>query len=249
MKVIDQSVVIRGRGGFIGSALAARFREVAKEPAKGETRIVFDFASHVHPEFEKHPERDMRHTMQSFLSDLEWCQENGALFVYPSSALVYEKETRFSRFKKTLESFAGCYKTKTLGLRIFPAYGPGEHRTVISQWCREMTLGLAPKVYGDGEQSRDFIFIDDVVDQILSLVENPRWTSSVVDIGTGQLTTFNEIVAAINAELGASIEPQYKPRPLHYAEGVQCPNPLPCKVPIQAGIRRVLAAQKELIHA
>lgn len=249
MKLLDQSVVIRGRHGFIGSAVAARFREVTKQPVKGTTKIIFDFASNVHPEFDEHPELDMRHTMQSFLTDLEWCQENGAVFVYPSSALVYEKETRFSRFKKTIELFAGCYKTKTLGLRIFPAYGPGEQRTVISQWCHEMSLGLAPKVYGDGKQSRDFIYIDDVVDQILSLVENPRWTSSVVDIGTGVLTSFNEIVAAINAELGTSIQPQYVQRPFHYAEGIQCPNPLHSKVPIQAGIRRILTAQRELQHA
>jgi nucleoside-diphosphate-sugar epimerase len=112
-----------------------------------------------------------------------------------------------------------------------------------------MSLGLAPKVYGDGKQSRDFIFIDDVVDQILELTESPRWSSSVVDIGTGMLTTFNEIVAAINSELGSEIQPQYIPRPTQYAEGVQCSNPMPARVPIQVGIRRILAAQRELQHA
>lgn len=239
---------IIGRHGFIGSALASRLGDVTSMPT-ADTRILFHFGSHVHPVFEQNPDYEMKQQLDSFSQLLPLCGDRGILFVYASSALVYEKETQFSRFKLTLESLAKCYKTKTLGLRIFPSYGPGENRTVISQWCREMALGLAPKVYGDGKQSRDFIFIDDVVDQILELTESPRWSSSVVDIGTGTLTTFNEIVAAINSELGSEIQPQYIPRPTQYAEGVQCSNPMPARVPIQVGIRRILAAQRELQHA
>jgi nucleoside-diphosphate-sugar epimerase len=203
----------------------------------------------VHPVFDQNPEYEMKQQLDSFSQLLPLCGERGILFVYASSALVYEKETQFARFKLTLESLAKCYKTKTLGLRIFPAYGPGENRTVISQWCREMALGLAPKVYGDGSQSRDFIFIDDVVDQIVALTETPRWTSSVVDIGTGITTTFNEIVARINEALGADIKPQYVQRPFHYAEGVTCPNPMHFRVAVESGIRKILSAQKELKNA
>jgi nucleoside-diphosphate-sugar epimerase len=234
------SACVIGRHGFLGGAIAKRLGQVSSFPTP-ETKVLFHFGSHVHPVFESNPEYLMKQTLDSFTQLLPLCQERGILFVYPSSALVYEKETQFSRFKKTLESLAACYKTRTLGLRIFPAYGPGEDRTVISQWCQMMKNGERPVVYGDGTQSRDFIFLDDVVDQILLLSELQLWTSRVADVGTGIRTSFNEIVSQINAALGTSIEPKYVDRPSSYSEGIACVSPLPVKVSIETGIRRILA--------
>lgn len=235
---------ILGRNGFIGSAIAARLgSEVASVPTP-DTRVLFHFASHIHPAFEKNPGYEIKQTIDSFTQLLPYCFDHGIIFVWPSSALVYEKETEFSRFKLTLESLVKCYKTRTLGLRIFPAYGPGESRTVISQWCRQMAAHEAPTVYGDGEQSRDFIYIDDVVEQILGLVDDNRFVSRVVDIGTGERTTFNAIIDQINAELGESIKPKYVQRPYSYSDGVVCPAPLSTKIPIRQGIRNILASLK-----
>jgi nucleoside-diphosphate-sugar epimerase len=175
---------------------------------------------------------------------LPYCRQNSILYVYPSSALVYEKETQFSRFKKTLESLAQCYPAVSLGLRIFPVYGVGENHTVISQWCRDMAAGKSPVVYGDGSQERDFIYIDDAVDQIVSLIEDPKWSSRIVDIGGGHPVSFNSIVQAINDQLGTSLAPRYESRPANYAEGTVCPHPLQVKVSMEEGIRRILAAQQ-----
>ena len=228
-----------GRHGFIGSALAARLGDVTSFPTE-DTKVLFHFGGHVHPQFELNPEFEMKRTFDEYTQLLPYCHENGILFVYPSSALVYEKETQFSRFKKTLESMAQCYKTVSLGLRIFPTYGPGENRTVISKWCREMKTGISPRVYGDGSQERAFIYIDDVIDQILFLIESPKWSSRIIDIGSDTPISFNSIVHLINEALGTQLAPDYVGRPANYAEGAVCPNPLPAKIPIAEGIRRIL---------
>jgi UDP-glucose 4-epimerase len=103
-----------------------------------------------------------------------------------------------------------------------------------------MSKGNPPYVYGDGTQSRDFIHVDDAVDQILSLVDDPKWSSRVVDIGTGVATSFNHIVGVINRTLGKTIEPIYTNLPADYSSGIVCANPLPSKVSIESGIRKIL---------
>lgn len=232
-------VVILGRHGLIGSALAARLSDVSSYPSR-DTKIVYDFASVTHPEFEANPHYHIKQQLNRMADLLPFCYEHGAVYVYPSSALVYEKDTAFSRFKKTMEQFASCYSTVTLGLRIFPVYGPGENRTVISQWCRQMANGEAPVVFGDGAQTRDFIYVEDAVDQILSLADKPRYHSQIVDIGSGIRTSFISIVNSINQALGTRIAPQFVCRPSSYSEGIVCEHPMPTKTSVDDGIRLIL---------
>jgi nucleoside-diphosphate-sugar epimerase len=234
---------VLGRGGLLGGAIARRLGDVTSSP-RNDTRVIFNFASHVHPTFDMNPEYEMKQGFDSFSQLLPYCYERNILLVYPSSALVYEKDTQFSRFKKTLEHMASCYKTISLGLRIFPVYGPGDHGTVISKWCAEMKHGRNPMVYGDGNQSRDFIYIEDAVDQILSLIDDPKWSSRVVDIGTGVATSFNRIIEIISHNLDKKFEPVYVNRPANYSSGIICANPLPSKVPIEVGIRNILLGSK-----
>ena len=147
-------IAIIGSRGFIGSALKARFTangyEVFSFPTK-ETKLLFHFGSTVHPPFEENPDYHIQEILSSFMYLLPFCRDNGIRFVYPSSALVYEKNTTFAKCKKIMELYASCYPD-TLGVRIFPVYGPGEHRTAISQWCEAMKRGERPVIYGDGTQ-------------------------------------------------------------------------------------------------
>jgi nucleoside-diphosphate-sugar epimerase len=235
-------ITIIGRHGFIGSALAKRFKRVNSYPTK-KTKILFHFGSTVHPPFDQNPDYHMSQIITSFLQLLPFCRDNNIFFVYPSSALTYEKDTTFSKCKKILEMLASCYPN-TLGLRIFPVYGGQEKRTVIAKWCREMKKGKRPVVYGDGTQTRSFIHIDDVVDQILKLVKDKK--TGIADIGSERVaTSFNGIIKIINNYLCRQedkyidLNPIYAEQPKNYPEGIDCPNPGKTKVSLKEGIKRI----------
>lgn len=227
---------IIGRNGFIGSALDKRLTNVSSYPTPN-TEVLFYFGSTVHPAFEENPEYHMNKVIQDFLELLPYCKRHGIKFIFASSALVYEKDTVFTKCKRILELLAQCYPN-TLALRIFPVYGPGERRTVISQWCDDMKKGKQPVVYGDGTQKRDFIYIDDVIEQVLLLVGMKA--EGIADIGAGTPVSFNDIISTINTELGTSIEPIYKSAPIGYSEGIYCKLPLPVKTSLNEGIKNIL---------
>lgn len=230
------SFCVIGKHGFIGSALAKKLGNVSSYPTP-ETQTIFYLGGATHMDFEKNPDYWMNKDIQDFMFLLPYCKKHHIRFVYASSAMVYEKDNDFSKHKRALELIARTYPY-SLGLRIFPVYGEGENRTVISKWCKEMKQGKQPVIYGDGTQKRDFIHVDDVVDQILLLEEMKA--SDIADVGAGNPISFNEIVALINQELGTSIEPIYKDKPKDYSDGIYCKIPLPTKVDIKNGLQRIL---------
>ena len=73
-----------------------------------------------------------------------------------------------------------------------------------------MKAGNRPKIFTDGEQKRDHIYVKDVVLATILAIDAP---SGVYNVGTGIGTTFNEVVAALNAALGTNLEPEYIDNP------------------------------------
>lgn len=229
---------IVGKSGLIGGALARRLKDVSSTPTD-DTEVIFDFGSPVHPPFEENPDYYIKTLINRHLYFLSL----GKYYVWPSSALVYEeKEIAFTHFKRVMEELAKIYPNN-LGLRIFPVYGPGEKRTAIYQWCEDMKQGKRPTVYGDGTQERDFIYIEDVVDQILHYVTMK--STGIVDIGAGKPTSFNDIIKIINEILGTTLEPIYKEAPKGYSKGIVCKNPLPT-ISLYEGIRKVLIYESKI---
>lgn len=235
-------ICIIGRHGFIGSALAKRLvglgHNVISYPTK-DTDIVFNFGSPVHGPFEENVDYYMRETIDKHLFLLSFCRDNDIYYVWPSSALVYEpeKDLAFRRCKLAMEDLQFAYTTKTLGLRIFPVYGPGETRTAIYQWCKSASQNQPIEIYGDGTQERDFIYIDDVIDQILSLIEVR--TVGICDIGAGQPMSFNDIANIVKTTF-KDVEIKYLPAPKDYSKGVVCKNPLPINISMIKGINNII---------
>lgn len=241
-----QTFCILGRNGFIGSTLAQKIEkqggQITSTPTK-EVKAVFNFASPTHLPFEKNPDYYINSTMSSFMYLLPFCRDNDIPLVWPSSALVYEKDTPFARLKKTIEELQFAYAdAKVLGLRIFPVYGVGEgernHPTAIYQWCQQMKKGESPIVYGDGKQTRDFIYVDDVAENILEMTRNN--ITGIADVGAGKSISFNEIIGNINDVLQTNIKPTYIPRPSGYSEGIVCQYPVPVKVDMREGVSRII---------
>lgn len=221
---------IIGHKGFIGSALARYIGEFTTYPTK-DTEYIFFMGGVVHPVFEQNEEYYAGKEMSAFAFLINYCEKHNIKLIYCSSALVSEgKEIGFVKHKERMEIMGG---DKNLGLRIFPVYGPGDHNTVISQWCRDMKNFIYPVIYGDGTQVRDFIFVSDVAEQIFLAKDE----CGIKEIGTGIGVSFNEIVSLINRQLHKKIEPTYIPAPTGYHRGIVAEEGLPVRVSIAEGIK------------
>ena len=110
------------------------------------------------------------------------------------------------------------YDIDTVALRYFNVFGPrqdpeGEYAAVIPKFINLMLDGKQPVIYGDGEQSRDFTYIDNAVEANVLAAESDA-TGVAVNIACGGRVTINELVERINRILGTDIEPIYDdPRP------------------------------------
>ncbi|MCS6870233.1 MAG: NAD-dependent epimerase/dehydratase family protein [Anaerolineae bacterium] len=103
---------------------------------------------------------------------------------------------------------------ETVSLRIFNAYGPGQqlpaaHPPVIPSFLRHALRGGSISVHGDGKQTRDYVYIDDVVTALVAAATAPNVDRKVINIGSGVETSVNELIEAIGAVLGKSLAPLY----------------------------------------
>jgi len=95
--------------------------------------------------------------------------------------------------------FASTYRLETVVLRYFNVFGPHQdpashYSGVLAIFCRRMLSGHQPTIYGDGEQSRDFTYIDNVVHANLLAADAPaeKVSGKVINTATGQRITLNE---------------------------------------------------------
>jgi nucleoside-diphosphate-sugar epimerase len=114
--------------------------------------------------------------------------------------------------------FSDFYDIDTVALRYFNVFGPrqdpeGEYAAVIPKFINLMQDGERPVIYGDGEQSRDFTYIDNVVEANVLAAEGDA-SGVAVNVACGDRITVNELVERINDILGTDINPVYDdPRP------------------------------------
>jgi len=231
------SVVLFGGDGFIGKSLAKK---------KLPNGIYYFDSPSSNILFDENLEWCVRKTVGGFLDILDRVKKTGEYLVYPSSATVYNKNTHYAKTKAVLEELVDIYNVKALGLRISAGYGPGEahkgkYASVVYQWTKQMMNGESPVIFGDGTQTRDFIFETDIADNIERLAN--EGAVGIYDIGTGVNTSFNEVVETINKVLGTDIKPIYVPKPTSYVENTHC-KPVACKVNLEQGIRKIV----EVLH-
>lgn len=112
--------------------------------------------------------------------------------------------------------FSQLYHLETVALRYFNVYGPRQdasspYAAVIPKFVDALRGRTAPTIYGDGEQSRDFLHIRDCVAATLAACEAPGVSGRVFNIGTGRRTTINELCAVLQSLLGTDLQAQYEP--------------------------------------
>lgn len=159
-------------------------------------------------------------------------------FVYASSSSVYGDEPnlpkREDRTGKCLspyaaskainetyaQAFENAYGIRTVGLRYFNVFGPrqdpnGAYAAVIPRWVSRLARGQVCEVYGDGQTSRDFCYVDNVVQANIraALSEGTGVTGTVYNIAVGTKTSLNQLYRAIRSQVpqATSLEPSYLP--------------------------------------
>jgi UDP-glucose 4-epimerase len=117
-----------------------------------------------------------------------------------------------------MSAFARVYGLETVALRYFNVFGPyqdpGSHYSgVLAIFCRRMLAGQEPTIYGDGQQSRDFTYIDNVVEANLLAAAAPaeKVSGRMMNVATGSRIALNETVAILRELTGYNGQPAYAP--------------------------------------
>jgi len=128
----------------------------------------------------------------------------------------------YAASKFAAENYCQMYHTvyglKTTSLRFFNVYGSrqtsGPYGGVISRFIERLKKGQPPLIFGDGEQTRDFLYIGDAIDAALSILSCTDCAGKAINVGSGRETTINELATILIESFGIrSIKPEYaKPR-------------------------------------
>jgi UDP-glucose 4-epimerase len=115
-----------------------------------------------------------------------------------------------------MRAFARVYGLETVVLRYFNVFGPFQDPTshysgVLAVFCRRMLAGAAPTIFGDGEQSRDFTYIDNVVHANLLAADAPavKVAGQMMNVATGSRCTLNETFSILRELIGYDGDPVY----------------------------------------
>lgn len=165
---------------------------------------------------------------------LELAQKNKSHVVYASSSSMYNGNSApyredmpvyvtdfYTEARYFIERLARLYSefygVTSVGLRFFSVYGlkdrgKKQYANIITQFMDLLREGKSPHIYGDGNQTRDFTYIDDVVDALILASRHKK--TDIFNVGTGKEHTFNDVVGILNKILGKNVQATYSGNPL-----------------------------------
>lgn len=178
--------------------------------------------------------------VNEFTEILELAKRENCKIIYASSSSVYNgnippfheemivhikdfyTEARYL-MERMAKIYYDFYGVRSIGFRFFSVYGPREEAkkdfaNLISQFMWDLKAGRSPLIYGDGTQTRDFTFVDDINKGFRMGMKN-KIDCDVFNLGTGDCYSLNELVDILNEILETDIKPVYQKNPLqNYVE-------------------------------
>jgi ADP-L-glycero-D-manno-heptose 6-epimerase len=227
--------------GYRGDFVAANLATLDWREQFGDEKFdaIFHLASITdttnHDQFEQ-----VHDNVESFRRLLNFARPTRTRVVYASSASTYGPASEASvesngaapaniyAFSKTvmdniaLREAMDATEWIVIGLRYFNVYGPREaHKGVpasmIYHLSKQMRAGQRPRIFKQGEQKRDFVYVKDVVEGSILALEATK--SGIYNLGCGQARSFNELVDVLNKCLGTKLQPDYIDNPhAHYQD-------------------------------
>jgi len=187
---------------------------------------------------EDQPAKGARVNVEGFVNTVEQARADGCeTVVYASTSSIYGSQTEpspesmdcivhtgYEASKMARESYAEYFRNheglSMAGMRFFSVYqgygGAEEHKkeyaNVIAQFAHNIANGERPVLYGDGEQTRDFTHISDIVRGLELAAEHEL--SGIYNLGTGENYNFNTVVKQLNNILGTNVQPKYVENPI-----------------------------------
>jgi UDP-glucose 4-epimerase len=114
------------------------------------------------------------------------------------------------------QTFGRCYGLENVSLRYFNIFGPRQdpsspYSGVLAKFCTAFLEDTQPVIFGDGEQTRDFTYVDNAVQANLLACEAPNVSGKVFNVGVGGRFSLNQTVALLNKISGKNLEAKYEP--------------------------------------
>lgn len=212
--------------------------ELAREAMKDIDVVLHQGALPSVPRSVDDPAATHKHCLNATFTLLLAARDTGIKrFVYASSSSAYGDTATLPKIETMLAAplspyaaakvageyycsvFYSVFGLETVSLRYFNIFGPfqdptSQYAAAIPAFVTAILKDSAPTVYGDGEQSRDFTYVDNVVDANLLAARARKLKGEVVNIACGQRVTVNETIQIINELLSKNIKPRYTaPRP------------------------------------
>lgn len=116
-----------------------------------------------------------------------------------------------------VNTIGDLWNIETLSLRVFNAYGPGQrlpasHPPVVPYFLRQAIHNGSLVVHADGSQTRDYVYVDDVVSAMLAACTAPNLDGAVINVGSGQGTSVRELVRSVLEVTGSKAEVIFNPK-------------------------------------
>jgi nucleoside-diphosphate-sugar epimerase len=247
VSLLDRQAMAHSEPTSDGSATLRRIVADCRDPllvesaVDGSDVVIHLAAAPAFLSYERSPTEEFSSTVVGFMTVLESMKRARVRrLVHASTSALYEgnelpyvetmpiKVRDLKSFsKKVNEGLAELYAEKPLtsvvALRPFSVYGEWEVKkgplaNVVSLFAWAMAHGHRPIVWGDGTQTRDFVFVEDVARAFCVAAESDL-PAEVINVGTGVETSFNRLIALINRTLATDLEPTYLPVPLSIYAG------------------------------
>ena len=228
-EIMDEIELIRGD---------VRNEKLVKKATRGVDYIFHQAAVSSSQMFVPDPSLGISVNVQGFSNLLRYAHESGVQrVVHASTSTIYgtlptpHREDMYidrcrnfySMTKFAAEQLAKTFTAErgleTVGLRYFSIYGPGEkskgkYANLLTQFLWWIKKGERPIIYGDGKQTRDFVYVTDVVRANFLAATKKKASGEVFNVGTGKPISVNDATALLNKYLGTEKKPKYAPNPI-----------------------------------
>jgi UDP-glucose 4-epimerase len=216
--------------------------------------------------------------MEDWIKILEYATKNKIKIVLASTSSIYNgnpvpwredmqiiptdfyTEVRYA-MERIAKVYNDLYGTKVVALRLFSVYGEreefkGEYANLVTQFILAALKGETIKVFGDGTQTRDFIYVQDVVDAFIKAM-NSSIDFDIFNVGRGKSYSLNEVIAMVSRILDVDVRVKYVENPIKnyvwhtLADTTKAEERLgfKAKVDLEEGIRKIIPYYKKIIES